>query len=79
MDHLSGQNMNKYYIGIDTGSVSVNSVVINNERQIVYESPYHRHFGRVEDAVHDLLLSIYKRFGEDNRLVIKNNPLILTR
>ncbi len=66
MNHSASQNMDKYYIGIDTGSVSINSVVINSSGQIVYESPYHRHFGKIEDAVHDLLLNEYKMFGEDN-------------
>ncbi|MFC1838861.1 acyl-CoA dehydratase activase [Thermodesulfobacteriota bacterium] len=56
----------KYYIGIDTGSVSVNSVVITGDREIVHESPYYRHFGKIEDAVHDLLLKAYELFGEEN-------------
>ncbi|MGD9158404.1 MAG: acyl-CoA dehydratase activase [Desulfobacteraceae bacterium] len=70
MNHLPDQSMNKYYIGIDTGSVSINSVVINSDWQIVYESPYHRHFGKIEDAVHDLLISQYKMFGEDNIIAV---------
>ena len=70
MNHLSDQNMNKYYIGIDTGSVSINSVVINSDRQIVHESPYLRHFGKIEGAVHDLLINEYKLFGEDNIMAV---------
>ena len=70
MDHSASQNTEKYYIGIDAGSVSINSVVINSNRQIVYESPYHRHFGKIEEAVHDLLLNEYKMFGQDNILAV---------
>jgi len=67
MNHSSDKNnSNKYYIGIDAGSVSINSVVISSDRQIVYESPYYRHFGKIEDAVYDLLISEYELFGEDN-------------
>ena len=65
MNHLNDKN-NKYYIGIDAGSVSINSVVLNSGKDIVYESPYHRHFGKIEDAVHDLLTDEYNLFGEDN-------------
>ena len=60
------ENSNGYYIGIDAGSVSINSVVIDNNREIVYESPYHRHFGKVEDAVHTLLVDGFEKFGKDN-------------
>ncbi|NLA73963.1 MAG: CoA activase, partial [Deltaproteobacteria bacterium] len=55
-----------YYIGIDAGSVSVNSVVMDDNRVIVYESPYCRHFGRVEEAVHDLLVDEFSRYGKEN-------------
>jgi activator of 2-hydroxyglutaryl-CoA dehydratase len=36
-----------YYAGIDAGSVSLNCVVINQNREIIYESPYQRHLGKV--------------------------------
>ena len=57
---------NDYYIGIDAGSVSVNSVVISGDREILHESPYYRHFGKIENAVHELLLKAYEMFGEEN-------------
>lgn len=60
--------MNKkgLYVGIDVGSVSVNCVVINQDEEILYEAPYRRHFGRVEDVVFSLVKDIYRRFGEEN-------------
>ena len=54
-----------YYIGIDAGSVSVNAMVINRERKIVYEAPYKRHLGRVEEEVLALIRDLHERFGEN--------------
>ncbi|MBN2032213.1 MAG: CoA activase [Deltaproteobacteria bacterium] len=54
-----------FYIGVDAGSVSVNGIVINRNREIVYEAPYKRHMGRVEEEVLALLQEIYSRIGED--------------
>jgi hypothetical protein len=39
------------HAGIDVGSVSIYSVVINAHKQIICESPYRRHFGKVEESV----------------------------
>ncbi len=67
MNHYTDlKDSKKYYIGIDAGSVSINSVVINDNREIVYESPYRRHLGMIEEAVHNLLTSEFGMFGEDN-------------
>ena len=52
-----------YYIGIDLGSVSLNSIVITQDRRIVYESPYKRHMGRIEESVSCLINELYDRFG----------------
>ena len=54
------------YVGIDAGSVSVNCVVIDENENILYEAPYRRHFGRVEDVVFNRVKEIYSRFGEEN-------------
>jgi activator of 2-hydroxyglutaryl-CoA dehydratase len=43
-----------YYVGIDAGSVSLNCVVVNQKKQIIYESPYKRHLGKVEEEVLEL-------------------------
>ena len=53
-----------YYIGIDAGSVSLNAVVIDSSREIVYEAPYRRHLGRVEKEVVAVLDRLYNRFGQ---------------
>ena len=45
-----------YYVGIDAGSVSLNCIVINDKMEIVYESPYERHLGKVEEGVLALIL-----------------------
>jgi activator of 2-hydroxyglutaryl-CoA dehydratase len=44
----SSRNSDKLYVGIDAGSISVNCIVINDKREIVYEFPYDRHLGKVE-------------------------------
>ena len=47
-----------YYVGIDAGSVSINCVVIDQDRDIIYESPYKRHLGKVEEEVLGLIRSL---------------------
>ena len=56
--------MERLHIGIDAGSVSLNAIVINSQREIVYESPYQRHLGRVEEAVLNLVRDLYKSFAK---------------
>jgi activator of 2-hydroxyglutaryl-CoA dehydratase len=41
----------KLYVGIDAGSVSLNGMVIDEKKQILYESPYVRHMGKVKENV----------------------------
>jgi predicted CoA-substrate-specific enzyme activase len=55
-----------YTVGIDAGSVSINSIVIDQDKRVLYESPYRRHFGKVEEQVFKLIQDIYSRFGEKN-------------
>lgn len=55
--------MEHYYIGIDAGSVSVNAVVVNNRGELVYEHPYRRHFGGVENSVFEIVSELYGRFA----------------
>ena len=62
-DERSG---NQLYLGIDAGSVSVNAVLINGQGEIIYEAPYKRHFGRVEDEVFGIIRLISERFGKRN-------------
>jgi predicted CoA-substrate-specific enzyme activase len=54
-----------YYAGIDAGSVSLNCVVINQNREIIYESPYQRHLGKVEEALIELVHQLYEKFGQE--------------
>jgi len=60
------QNSHKYVVGIDAGSVSLNSVVINEEKEIVYESDYMRHLGKVEEEVLRLIHELYEKLGSEN-------------
>ena len=55
-----------YYVGIDAGSVSLNCSVINHAKEIVYEPPYKRHLGKVEEEVLKLIHELYERFGREN-------------
>lgn len=56
----------RHYVGIDAGSVSLNCVVVSETADIVYESPYTRHFGRVEQGVLELIRRLYRDLGRDN-------------
>jgi predicted CoA-substrate-specific enzyme activase len=56
----------KLYVGIDAGSVSVNGMVIDEKRRIVYESPYVRHMGKVEKTVTALIRELHGRFGKES-------------
>jgi predicted CoA-substrate-specific enzyme activase len=60
------ENEKSYYVGIDAGSVSLNCVLINHDREIVHEFPYRRHFGKVEEEALLVLKEIYRDFGEEN-------------
>ncbi len=53
------------YVGIDAGSISINCIVINDKREIVFEFPYNRHFGKVEELVLSVIQSLYGEFGEE--------------
>jgi predicted CoA-substrate-specific enzyme activase len=43
------------YMGIDVGSVSLNGIVIDQDRKIIYESAYKRHLGKVEQETINLI------------------------
>lgn len=66
MNDISLRNSSeKYYIGIDAGSVSLNSVVINQDKEIIFELPYNRHVGRIEEATFKLIKKQYDVLGKD--------------
>jgi predicted CoA-substrate-specific enzyme activase len=66
-NHKEGKG---YYVGIDIGSVSLNCVLINRQREIVQEFPYRRHFGRAEEEALSVLKEIYEEHGEENILSV---------
>ncbi|MCD6306243.1 MAG: CoA activase [Deltaproteobacteria bacterium] len=53
------------HVGIDAGSVSINCMVLDDQRRIVFEAPYGRHFGRVDEQVLALIRRLYDRLGEE--------------
>ena len=53
-------------MGIDVGSVSLNCIVIDKNKQIVWESPYKRHFGKINEAILDLVEHLVASLGENN-------------
>jgi len=61
----SSNNSNRLHVGIDAGSVSLNCIIIDPHRSIVYEYPYVRHLGRVEACVQKLILDIYEKYGTE--------------
>ena len=63
IDRKNKESSNKYYAGIDAGSVSLNCVVINQAGKIIYESPYKRHLGKVEEEVLQLIHELYRKIG----------------
>ncbi|MDY6951701.1 MAG: acyl-CoA dehydratase activase [Thermodesulfobacteriota bacterium] len=60
-----GETLSEYVVGIDVGSVSLNAVVIDQAQELVYEFPYRRHLGRVEEEVLSLVGELYQRWGRD--------------
>ena len=53
-------------MGIDVGSVSINCVVIDENRNVLYEAPYERHLGKVDERVLALIEDLRSRFGSDH-------------
>ncbi len=61
----SHQVSNQLYAGIDAGAVSLNCIVLDEKREIVFEAPYKRHSGKVEEEVLALIQGLYDKFGEE--------------
>jgi predicted CoA-substrate-specific enzyme activase len=57
-----------YYVGIDAGSVSLNAIVINQDKKIIYEAPYKRHMGRVAEEALALIQDLQGRLGKERIL-----------
>ncbi len=56
--------MANYSLGIDVGSTTVKTVIIDEDKQIVY-SEYQRHFSKVREAVKDQLQVIGEKYPDD--------------
>ncbi len=54
----------KYCVGIDIGSVSLNCIVINTDKEIVFESSYKRHFGKIDEEIPSLAEELFQKFDE---------------
>jgi predicted CoA-substrate-specific enzyme activase len=55
----------KYFVGIDAGSISINCALINEKKEFVFEYPYQRHLGKIEQHVDRLIKDLYLKFGEE--------------
>jgi len=54
-----------YHVGVDAGSTSVNCVVTDGRGELVFEAPYERHFGRVEDSTARIISRVYETLGKE--------------
>ncbi len=63
---MESTNSKEYTVGIDIGSVSLNCMVINKNKDVVFESPYKRHFGKIDEEILDLVERLFEKFGENN-------------
>jgi predicted CoA-substrate-specific enzyme activase len=61
---MEKMNSKKYSVGIDIGSVSLNCIVINVDKDIVFESAYKRHFGKIDEEILSLVEGLFQKFGE---------------
>jgi activator of 2-hydroxyglutaryl-CoA dehydratase len=62
---MEKKNSKKYSVGIDAGSVSLNCIVIDECREIVFESAYKRHFGKIDEELVGLVEELFEKFGEN--------------
>jgi predicted CoA-substrate-specific enzyme activase len=68
MGATTGQD--RYVVGIDAGSVSLNGIVINEREEIVQELPYRRHMGRPEEEIRRALEEVYRALGAETILAV---------
>ena len=61
---MEKKNSKKYNVGIDIGSVSLNCIVIDKNREIIFESAYKRHFGKIDEEILSLVEGLFQKFGE---------------
>ncbi len=51
-----------YDVGLDIGSVSINCCIVDQDGNIVFESPYKRHFGLTVEETGKTLKDVFERF-----------------
>lgn len=56
--------MSIFSLGIDVGSTTVKTVIINDKKEIIY-SEYQRHFSKVKEAVREQLEIIAEKYPDD--------------
>ncbi len=61
-----------YDVGVDVGSVSINSIVLDENGCIVLETPYLRHFGLFYKETCNLLDEIIRKIGANDRAQIRS-------
>ncbi|MFZ2447720.1 MAG: acyl-CoA dehydratase activase [Syntrophobacteraceae bacterium] len=61
-----------YDIGVDIGSVSINCVIVDQNRNVVLETPYLRHFGLIYEETRKLLESIPTLLEDRNSTTIRS-------
>ncbi len=61
-----------YDVGVDLGTVSINCVILDENRRVVLETPYLRHFGLIYEETHKLLESIIQRIRGENSGVLRS-------
>ena len=53
-----GAKIMNYDVGVDIGSVSINCIILDENRRVVLETPYLRHFGLIYEETHKLLKDV---------------------
>jgi len=61
---MEKKNSKNYSVGIDVGSVSLNCIVIDKNKEIIFESAYKRHFGKIDEEILSLVETLFQKFGE---------------
>jgi len=61
---MEKMNSKKYSVGIDVGSVSLNCIVIDQNKNIILESAYKRHFGKINEELTSLVEELFDKFDE---------------
>jgi activator of 2-hydroxyglutaryl-CoA dehydratase len=62
MDSMKGKSV---YVGIDIGSISANTVVVDSERNVI-EEHYTRTMGEPIETAHRILSEIVGRWGRES-------------